>query len=130
MMEMEMIYGFRRGHSTYMAFLGMVEKIGLAWKNGDHSILIVKLELIRSYLSNREQYVVFESTHRGISVGVPQGSILGPLFFASSLFRYILFADDTNVFVSGKDKGNLLRGLNSEFGKLSDWFAHNRLTLN
>ena len=97
---------------------------------------------MKSYFSNRKQYVAFgssESAQRLISVGVPQGSILGPLFFllyindlvaASSFFRYILFADDTNIFASGKNKGDLLRGLESELGKLSDWFAHNRLTLN
>ena len=74
-----------------------------------------------------------------ISVGVPQGSILGPLFFilyvndlsaASSLFSYILFADDTNIFASGKNREEFLRGVNSELVGLSDWFAHNRLTLN
>ena len=94
-----------------MAILDMVENIRKAWENDeyclgvfidfrkafdtvDHSILIGKmehlgirglpLELIRSYLSNRKQYVVFgssESLPMDISVGVPQGSILGPLFF-------------------------------------------------
>ena len=162
-------YGFRRGHSTYMAILDMVENIRKAWENDeyclgvfidfrkafdtvDHSILIGKmehlgirglpLELIKSYLSYRKQYVAFgssESLPRNISVGVPQGSILGPLFFllyindlsaASNFFRYILFADDTNLFASGKDKGDLLRGLRSELTKLSGWFAHNKLTLN
>ena len=70
-------YGFRRGHSTYMAILDMVENIRKAWEDGehclgvfidfrkafdtvDHSILIGKLEhlgirglpleLIKSYL--------------------------------------------------------------------------------
>ena len=162
-------YGFRRGHSTYMAVLDMVEKIREAWEKGehclgifidfkkafdtvDHQILLSKmehlgirgvpLELIRSYLKNREQYVVFngmESSHHGISVGVPQGSILGPLFFliyindlsrVSSFLRCILFADDTNIFVSLKDKRELFLRLEVELGRLSDWFAHNKLTLN
>ena len=45
-------------------------------------------------------------------------------------FRYILFADDTNLFASGKNRDDLLRGLSSGLGKLSGWFAHNKLTLN
>ena len=162
-------YGFRRGHSTYMAILDMVERIRQAWEDDehclgvfidfskafdtvDHSILVSKLEslgirglpleLLRSYLSNRKQYVVFrgvESLQQDICVGIPQGSILGPLLFllyindlsrASTYFRYILFADDTNLFASGKDRRALYMGVNSELGKLSDWFAHSRLTLN
>ena len=152
-----------------MAILDMVENVRKAWEDGehclgvfidfkkafdtvDHSILLAKmehlgirgipLELIRSYLSDRMQYIVFgssESRHREVLVGVPQGSILGPLFFllyindlsrASSYFKYILFADDTNLFASGKDRDVLSRGINSELGRLSDWFAHNKLTLN
>ena len=77
------------------------------------------LEPLRSYLSNRKQYVVFngaESSQDTISLGVPQGSILGPLFFllyindlsrASSFLRFILFADDTNLFASGKNQRGL-----------------------
>ena len=80
-----------------------------------------------------------ESLQQEISVGVPQGSILGPLFFflyindlsrASSFFRYIMFADDTYIFAFGKDRIGLYRKVDSELGKLSDWFAHNKLTLN
>ena len=162
-------YGFRRGHSTYMAILDMVENIRKAWEDGehclgifidfkkafdtvDHSILLGKLyhlgirglplELIRSYFSNRRQYVVFngaESSQQEITVGVPQGSILGPLFFllyindlsrVSSFFRCILFADDTNIFASAKTKRELYDRVGVELGKLSDWFAHNKLTLN
>ena len=77
------------------------------------------LEPLRSYLSNRKQYVVFnraESFQGAISLGVPSGSILGPLFFlfyindlsrASSFFRFILFADDTNLFALAGNQGEL-----------------------
>lgn len=64
---------------------------------------------------------------------------MGPLLFllyindlsrASSFFKYILFADDTNLFASDESKRGLYRKVNGELNKLSDWFAHNRLTLN
>ena len=152
-----------------MAVLDMVEKIRSAWEKGesclgifidfkkafdtvDHGILLAKmehmgirgapLELLKSYLSDRKQYVVFggaESSQETISLGVPQGSILGPLFFllyindlsrASSFFEFILFADDTNLFASGGNQRELYRKVNGELSKLSDWFAHNKLTLN
>ena len=48
----------------------------------------------------------------------------------SAFLRYILFADDTNIFASLKDKEELYRIMNSELVKLSEWFAHNKLTLN
>ena len=42
------------------------------------------LDLLKSYLSNRKQYVKLNditSTVRSISVELPQGSIIGPLLF-------------------------------------------------
>ena len=41
-----------------------------------------------------------------------------------------MFADDTNLFASGKNKGELYAKVKGELRKLADWFAHNRLTLN
>ena len=49
---------------------------------------------------------------------------------SSRVFEYILFADDTNIFASNKDKGLLYDKVNVELGVLSDWFACNKLTLN
>ena len=42
----------------------------------------------------------------------------------------ILFADDTNLFISHNDPVYLITTLNSELNKLSTWFAANRLSLN
>ena len=85
----------------------------------EHGILLVKLrnfgfssalfDLISSYLSNRVQvvnYNGYESSKTVVSSGVPQGSILGPLFFViyindvvrdikSNVFMY---ADDLKIF--------------------------------
>ena len=48
----------------------------------------------------------------------------------SSVLDFILFADDTNIFCSGKDLDSLRRTVSSEINKLSDWFAVNKLSLN
>ena len=118
----------------------------------DHKILIRKLKhygvrgaalsWFIDYLSNREQYVDFDSclsTRLKIRCGVPQGSILGPLLFliyinditnASPILTYILFADDTNIFYSHKDPHTLIRTLNLELLKISTWFKCNKLSLN
>ena len=67
-----------------------------------------------------------------------QGSILDPLFFIlyvndlnnASMLDAILFADDTNLFISHNDPVYLINTLNRELNKLSTWFAANRLSLN
>ena len=74
-----------------------------------------------------------------IKCGVPQGSILGPLLFficvndlanVSSVLFTILFADDTNVFITGKNIPNLITVMNNELSKLSEWMNVNKVSLN
>ena len=64
---------------------------------------------------------------------------MGPLLFlvyindlsrSSQYFKFILFADDTNIFASDTSEGVLFRKVRDELGMLSDWFACNKLTLN
>ena len=162
-------YGFRAGHSTAMAVLDMVEKIRQAWADKhdalgvfidlkkafdtvDHDILLSKLEhygvrgqtlnLLKSYLGGRSQYVCYggyESERGPVVCGVPQGSVLGPLFFliyvndmirASQELEFVLFADDTNIFASSKEVGDLFKKVNAGMEELSKWFRCNKLTLN
>ena len=131
-------FGFRKNHSTSLALIDLYEKISLALDRNehavgvfldlskafdtvDHNILLDKLEhygirgvaldWVRSYLSNRLQFVQFNghsSSPQTICCGVPQGSILGPFFLlyindlsnVSTVVELILFADDTNLFMS------------------------------
>ena len=70
---------------------------------------------------------------------MPQGSILGHLLFliyindicnVSKVLDFILFADDTNIFFSHKDKLFLSQTLNSELLSLSEWCKVNKLSIN
>ena len=79
----------------------------------------VALSCISSYLSNRTQYVYnnnIDSDSMNITCGVPQGYILGPIIFllyinylrnTSKILQFVLFADDTNIFCTGKHKKEL-----------------------
>ena len=70
---------------------------------------------------------------------IPQGSILGPLFFllyindlpqCLSETKPRLFADDTNLTASGDSIPHLETAVNSDLENLRKWLIANRLTLN
>lgn len=74
-----------------------------------------------------------------VKVGVPQGSLLGPLLFdifINDLNFFIphislrLYADDTTRYYSDTSPSVLQLIVNSEFSLLSSWFDQNRLLLN
>ena len=162
-------FGFREGRSTGMALVNLVDKIvnsldkeesaltifldfSKAFDTVDHSILFSKLEhygirglalsLIKSYLTNRFQYVEVngcESSKLPITCGVPQGSILGPLLFllyvndianVSNIFMTTIFADDTNLFYSGTNIKDMIQTANTEMEKVVVWLQCNKLSLN
>src|SRR5678815_3385467 len=100
------------------------------------------LEWFKSYLTSRTQRVKCNgcfSNLQNILFGVPQGSILGPLLFliyindlpnSSTLLRFILFADDSNVFLSHSSYDKLIQLANEELSLAADWFKANKLSLN
>ena len=83
---------------------------------------------------NRKQYVVVEyqaSSMQFIKCGVPQGSVLGPVLFllfindicnVSNLVKFVLLANDTNIFSSNENVEVLQYTLNRELSKLCVWF--------
>ena len=161
-------FGFRESHSTELAIASihnaLLENLdnnsitctvfldlAKAFDSVDHEILLRKLEkygirgvalkLMRSYLVDRQHRTKcneVESVLRVLGIGVPQGSVLGPLLFLLfindlpnvSKFMVKLFADDTLLALSGNDIRSLEKNVNIEMKKISKWFSDNKLTLN
>ena len=132
--------------------IGIFLDFSKAFDTVDHNILLAKLnfygirgvplDFLRSYLTDRKQFSTYnnvQSSTKHVSCGVPQGSILGPLLFllyvndlamvSESLFT-LLFADDTNCFITGKDIPTLVRKINKDLDSISLWLKANRLSLN
>ena len=96
----------------------------------------------KNYLQNRKQYLIlnkYETSFGSVKCGVPQGSILGPLLFliyvndfcnASDILDPIMFADDTNLFLSHQNINILFNKFNEELQKIEIWFKANKLSLN
>lgn len=132
--------------------LGIFVDYSKAFDSINHNILIQKLScygirgtalsLIKSYLSRRFQSVCIGKYHSSllpIKCGVPQGSLLGPLLFniyinditnLSSRTLFVLYADDTNMLISGTDLNEIIAKTNLLLQDLSLWSQANRLKLN
>ena len=170
-------YGFRPNRSTELAGLELMDRnidnmnnsrcpiniyvdLSKAFDSLGHNILLPKLKfyglddkainVLRSYLSNRDQFVQLgniKSNHHLISRGIPQGSVIGPLLFnividdvtnvdATAKFDHGMYADDTTLISTLENFGptnnakELEQNINDEISKVVTWLQCNKLKLN
>ena len=124
-----------------------------AFDTVDHLILLQKLDhygvrgvtnnWFASYLLGRQQTTQIGakniSKKEVMLSGVPQGSVIGPLFFlvyindisnSSGQLKFYLFADDTNLLYADKNPRELEIKVNTELSKIYDWLVANKLSSN
>jgi hypothetical protein len=162
-------HGFRKGHSCETALHELISDLNVArdsrlitmllfidyrkaFDTVDSNLLLLKLfhygftnsaiSLVGDYFKGRSQCTKVQgkvSEPADILLGVPQGSVLGPLFFLlfindlAFLLQGLsskLFADDTTIYSSGPDLDGVMKDFQSKIKPLSTWCALNRLDIN
>ena len=163
-------FGFRKSRSCELAVTDVIDRLlnkmdnrvlnGLllvdlkkAFDLVNHSILLSKLQIygcssstvqwLTSYLSDRSQCANFKGTLSDplpVSIGVPQGSILGPLFFLlfiNDLPLFLpqnttltMFASDTSITQSSSTIHELNARLNLVASGVFAWANLNDMALN
>ena len=163
-------FGFTKGRNTTDAGVALIKHIFDAWEEKqdaigifcdlskafdcvDHETLLLKLghygvsngslSLLESYLTGRVQKVNINGTNSSgapLVMGVPQGSILGPLlfliyvndlpYFTENLCEIVLFADDTSLIFKTNRQKLVFDDVNNILSEILYWFTSNNLLLN
>ena len=162
-------HGFRRNHSTIHAIEQITSYINKkmdarlptaavfvdfrkAFDCVQHPVLLRKLrdmglsdlvlDWVESYLSNRKQRVYANDTYsdfQDVTQGVPQGSVLGPLFYivyANDIAqtikhcKLVMYADDTVLYTSHINFDVSVTHLQDDIDSLADWCVANGIKAN
>ena len=97
------------------------------------------LNLFKDYFTDRNQRTRIGSDISeplSLEIGVPQGSVLGPLLFLiyinemvlylNSVLKLCLFADDTTIYGSCNNLSQLLSIIQSQLSPFLDWVKYNQ----
>lgn len=119
-----------------------IDRAILLRKLQSYGVTGTALQWISSYLTGRKQVTKVDgelSDEISVDIGVPQGSVLGPLLFIvyindmpDNLKKSFinLFADDTLLWYHGKNFNDVCNTVNIDLQCLSEWFKINKLKLN
>lgn len=161
-------FGFMKNSSTEKALLSFLTPvhdylndnlkvssifidISKAFDTVNHNLLLAKLShvgvrgialnLFKTYLQDRVQRVCIDEIYshdKFVNIGIPQGSVLGPLLFliyCNSIFdlalhgNIVAFADDMSLVYANNNMDSLKCAMSEDMGLLKKWFHVHSMVL-